>query len=250
MVWNEEKEVLLCREVIVHEPYKYKKSTKERGEAWSKIAEILNELDISPPYNIDQRAVREHLNALQKRYKKKFADDLKSSGTSPVVSELDVLMEELLNKIEEYEKNFVSSDVEKKEKGLKDEAAGKDIRKMCMETYAETSKRKRDQEEDMPRKSRRSTGSETIAYLKEKAEKDFTLKEQELELKKTEQEIRRKSADAQSNQFQCVMEQQRALFDSVQQQQAQQQQQNNLMMQMQTQTTQAILAMMDKIAKK
>ena len=89
-----------------------------------------------------------------------------------------------------------------------------------------------------------------LAYLKEKAEKDFTLKEQELELKKTEQEIRRKSADAQSNQFQCVMEQQRALFESVQQQQAQQEQQNNLLMQTQTQTTQAILAMMDKIAKK
>ena len=58
------------------------------------------------------------------------------------MSELDVLMEEPLNKIEEYEKKFVNSDsdVEKKEKGLKDEAAGKDIRKMCMETYAETSK--------------------------------------------------------------------------------------------------------------
>ena len=76
------------------------------------------------------------------------------------------------------------------------------------------------------------------------------MKEQELELKKTEQEIRRKSADAQSNQLQCVTEQQRALFKSVQQQQAQQQQQNNLMMQIQTQTTQAILAMMNKIAKK
>ena len=116
MVWNEEKEVLLCCEVIVHEPYKYKKSTKERGEAWSKIAEVLNELDISLPYNVDQRAVREHLNALQKRYKKKFADDLKFSGTFPDVSELDVLMEELLNKIEEYEKKFVNSDVEKKGK--------------------------------------------------------------------------------------------------------------------------------------
>ena len=32
------------------------------------------------------------------------------------MSELDVLMEELLNKIEEYEKFFVSSDVEKKGK--------------------------------------------------------------------------------------------------------------------------------------
>ena len=57
-----------------------------------------------------------------------------------------------------------------------------------METLAETKKRKT-AEGISPTlsKKRRSSGSETVQFLREKMENDNNLKEQELELKQTEQ---------------------------------------------------------------
>ena len=187
MIWDEEKEVLLCREILVVEPYKFKKSTKDRGDAWTKISNSLNKADIVPPLTVDQRAVREHFCALLKRYRKKAADALKESGVAPEVTELDVLMEEIINKVEEYEKRFSKVDEETKEKD-KDEALAQDIRQQCMETYAESRKRKQLEDSEAKPKKGRFTGSETIAYLKEKAEKEHSLREKELEVKKQEQE--------------------------------------------------------------
>ena len=46
MIWNIEKDVILLREIIVTEPYKYKEKTKERGQIWQNISDNLNTMDI------------------------------------------------------------------------------------------------------------------------------------------------------------------------------------------------------------
>ena len=172
MIWNEEREVLLCREIMLTEPYQFKKGSKERGDSWSKLAVNLSNTKLDPPFSVDQRAVREHFAAIRKRYEKKASDEKKASGIEIYVTELDVLMEEILNKVFEYEKNFEVSDKSKQEKQESDEAKAKEVRRKCIETFAETSKRKHDVEGGEKPKKSRSTGSETIGYLKEKAEKD------------------------------------------------------------------------------
>ena len=58
MVWTETKDELPCREVLLFEPYQYKIRTKERGNAWTAIADSLNELR-SHSFQVDQRAVRD-----------------------------------------------------------------------------------------------------------------------------------------------------------------------------------------------
>ena len=42
MVWSTSHDVLLCREILVIEPYRYKVGTRERGQAWDKVASALN----------------------------------------------------------------------------------------------------------------------------------------------------------------------------------------------------------------
>ena len=41
MVWTKEKDELLCREVLLLEPYKFKARSRGRGSAWKEISEAL-----------------------------------------------------------------------------------------------------------------------------------------------------------------------------------------------------------------
>ena len=82
MNWTLHHDIILCREILFIYPFKVKERTLERGQLSKTIAEILKGIT-SPKFNVDQRGVREHLALLKKKYKKKMADEEKSSGTSP-----------------------------------------------------------------------------------------------------------------------------------------------------------------------
>ena len=81
MVWDNEKDECLCREVLLFEPYLYKPRTVARGNAWKQIAAQL----AAPPFSfkVDSRAVRERLMVLVERFKAKNRDELAASGVSP-----------------------------------------------------------------------------------------------------------------------------------------------------------------------
>ena len=42
MKWSEEHDLMLCREVLLLEPFKHPRQSKERGEIWGEIALSLN----------------------------------------------------------------------------------------------------------------------------------------------------------------------------------------------------------------
>ena len=42
MEWTEQHNVYLCREILVVEPFKFKKGSTERGRHWNLIADSLN----------------------------------------------------------------------------------------------------------------------------------------------------------------------------------------------------------------
>ncbi|XP_057300758.1 uncharacterized protein LOC130635443 [Hydractinia symbiolongicarpus] len=98
MVWNGEKDVLLCREMLVVEPYKFKEKTRERGQAWTKISDNIN---LIPGFSTNMRAVREPFKLLETRYKKKNNAELKATGISPEISELDTLLEEIISRMKD-----------------------------------------------------------------------------------------------------------------------------------------------------
>lgn len=66
---------------------------------------------------MDQRSVHKHFALLEKRYTKKVSQHEKASGISPPETELDILLDEILLKIKEYEE--IKSIKKKNVKGKK-----------------------------------------------------------------------------------------------------------------------------------
>lgn len=102
----------------------------------------------------------------------------------PGLSELDVLLQELIElDLSEEDRN---NENQEKNKNEEDRVKALDIRKTPMEKLSETKTRKvNDGEEEVPKKKSRPSVAGTIAYLKEKTDMEFHLRQHELELKKT-----------------------------------------------------------------
>ncbi len=45
MIWTNEHDLLLCREILLEEHFKYKVRPRERGKCWDKIANLLNAIE-------------------------------------------------------------------------------------------------------------------------------------------------------------------------------------------------------------
>ena len=58
MEWTNVNDKLLCREVLVIEPYQFKKGTVERGNLWIAIDDNLNNVQ-EIKFRVKQRSVRE-----------------------------------------------------------------------------------------------------------------------------------------------------------------------------------------------
>ena len=65
---------MLCKEMLVIEPYKFKSGSQERGACWEKVATNLNCIE-HPLFIVDKRAVRDHMLKLIRDFKRKMAAD-------------------------------------------------------------------------------------------------------------------------------------------------------------------------------
>ena len=115
MIWTEQHNDMLIREMYLFEPWKYKKGSPQRGNVWEQISASLNDLD-DPKFDVTQKSIRDHYNLLEKQQKKRLRDEEKASGISPVHSDFEDAMENIIQlfigKDEEDQKN----DAQKKEK--------------------------------------------------------------------------------------------------------------------------------------
>lgn len=219
MEWSKQHDVLILREVLVSEPFRFRKGSAEKGKIWTEIADRLNDCR-EASFKVNQRSVRERCSLLETKFRKKTRDEERASGISVEVSEQDVLLEEILEKEQAAE---VELDVAKGKK-VDDKNKAEEMRRKAMERM---SKRKVDDTEEGSegtsgasgsKRSRRRSGSDTIEYLKEKGEMERELKEKELEIRKTEAE----------NQKDMM----------------------TMLLQQQQQQTQAMMAMIQQLAKK
>ena len=173
-----------------------------------------------PNYAVCLNSVRDHYNHLEKEQKRKIREEEKGSGTAPehFDDSMDDIIERLKARDEEDQRQVAANE----EKADADAALAAGIRKASMDTFSQTKKRKGEQE---VRKSTRATGSDTVTFLREKAELDAELKREELKIR--EQEMRDKKAERDNlhaqQQAMCAM-----LHESIQQQQAQLMQQIQL----------------------
>lgn len=187
-VWNNDQDIAMCREVLVEEPYRFKIRSAERGQAWESIAENLNVMP-SLKFRVTARSVRDRYNLLTKEMQAKLKIEEKSTGIDVESSELDDLLEEILEREKAAKQKLESDDENKRKIAENDKTAAEDMRKQALEGMGQTAKRKKggDDSEAPNKKSRRST-VDVVEYLKERAAKEIVLKEQELELRKKEQE--------------------------------------------------------------
>ena len=250
MEWSEEKNVVLCLEVLLVDPYKVKERTTQRAQLWQQIADNLLKLPL-PTFKVDKRAVREHVDMLVKKYKRKMTMEEKASGISPEQSELDILLEEIVERSEVATEHHLKEVEENKEKFEKERHDAEDIRLKAMETYSKSKKRNIETDDSNEpvagtntKRRRRASGSDTVAYLKEKAVKEQEYREREIELRSKQlerEEERQNKQDTQHNEFmQMILNQQ--------QQQQQQQVQQFQMVMAQQQQQQLLLTFLNKKA--
>ncbi|XP_067042243.1 golgin subfamily A member 6-like protein 6 isoform X1 [Acropora muricata] len=242
MQWTKAQDVLLCRQVLALEPYKHKKGSNEAGKIWTDIAQSLKECEhMNFKENLSQRAVRERVALLQCKFKEKEKQEIRASGISPEQDELDVLLEEIIErgKVAKENSNFAS---EKKEK---DKASGEDIQRQALERIGQTKKRNSQDEGEWAVKEtrKRRSGNDAVEFLKAKCDKEMVLCEKEIDLNRKEQQEK-------VRQFELMFEQQQAMLQAMQQQQAQQQQQNQSLHLMMAQQNKAIMSLIEKMVSK
>ena len=97
MEWSEKHDVVLCREVLVMEPYQHPYRSKERGDVWNQIALNLNGLD-HPKFKVNKRSVRDTLTLLITKHKAKMRQEENASGIDCEETELDQAIEEIIDK--------------------------------------------------------------------------------------------------------------------------------------------------------
>lgn len=124
------------------------------------------------------RSVRDRYNLLSDRLRLKLKREAKESGISPEMTETEQALEFII----EHEDSTEQAHKETSEKGKqKDRKEAEEVRKKAMEKLGTTQKRKSGEEGGQ--KKRRSNGSDTLTFLKEKNEQHMNLAREKLQIK-------------------------------------------------------------------
>ena len=166
-------------------------------------------------------------------------EEEKASGISPEQTELDLLLEEIIEKERAADEEVCENIRKTEEEKLK----VSEVRQQAMEKLSESKKRKvvSEGEKQGRQKSRRS-GTETVEFLKEQCA-------QELKLKQEDMEYRRQQHEAEISRGESAHKRQEALIQMLaQQQQLQQRQTANLqtLMAQQNQSSMTHIAQLSK----
>ena len=249
MQWTKEDDDLLVKEVLALDPYSSPKGSTERSNVWDSIAGHLNACSYVK-FAVSGRSVKDRLQlVLIRNYKRKMSEEIRASGIEvDGLSDFETAMEEIAEKFDASEKDAANQSEDKKEKKKAEE-----MRNQALERIGETKKRKVDEADESrdqnSLKSRRRQGNETIIYLKQKAEQDIKVRQEELQLKRDAQVAQE---NHQKDMMQHLMKQhnqQMSLFNAFQQQQQQQMQQMSFIQQQQQQS-QTLLSVLKELAQK
>lgn len=264
MKWSEMHDLYLCREVLFIKPYQFKPGSACSGNAWTSIANDLCAVE-ELCFTVNQKSVRDRYRLLIDKHKKKMRAQESESGSTTDETELDQLLQNILEETEEALSTYDKETKEKQDKELLDRKRAEEVRQKALESLGQTQKRHVEENDDCQRKKRpRKNGNETMMYLQNKAEREFDLRKEEMQLKRQEMEfqkemqleaIRKQNSTTQNveklfehfqtqqlNLQQQLMQQQQQ-YQQMQMKQAQQQQQ---MMQQQSQLVFTLLEKMSK----
>ena len=178
MEWTDQHDVLFCRVVIAFELFTRKPGSKERGQCYDRIAESLSAVkDVY--FKLDQRPLRCRITKLVKLHVSKRNREEKASGVEAEQSELDDLMLDIYDQHKQIENETSEASEKLKLAKDQDKLAAEEICACAVEGLSETRKRDLDKVDHgnqsikiSSNNKRRSSGGDTIAYLREKTERD------------------------------------------------------------------------------
>ena len=195
MYWTEEHDRLMCREILAVDPFTgTKKGTVQRGAKWKIIADHLLEI-LEPKFKVDSRAVRDRYQLLAQKLRKKLKSEEKASGIDTEMSETETAIEELIEKEDAAESMDGDDTQRQRERKKQDKENAEDMRRQAMERMGQTQKRKGVDGENETEK-KRSSGSDTLLYLRERSELLQETRKEELALRKQEVMLQEKKQEA------------------------------------------------------
>ena len=99
MEWTTAHNIMLCREVLVVDPFQAKKKTTHRAQLLQVIAENFKKME-SPKFKptLTKRSVQDRCSLLCEKHKRRMAHEKWATGISPEVTELDRLWKKLSRK--------------------------------------------------------------------------------------------------------------------------------------------------------
>ena len=190
--WSKEHDTVVLREVLASEIWLTKPGSSERGEGWKKLTEMLNGVE-RPKFEVSPRSVREHFQGVYDRRKAKNREEERASGITPdELSEIEVMIEELIDLFESAAIDHKAADEEKTDKAAVDIAKARDMWLQSLETFAET--RKHVGEGEGAGKRAQNSGKDTLTFLQDKLKGDADFRRQEMELREREGVSRERKA--------------------------------------------------------
>ena len=125
------------------------------------------------------------------KHEKNMKSQESASGSNTEGTELDQLLQNILEEADVAAESYDKENAGKQEKIVKDRQNAEEVRRRALENLGQTQKRKR----MMMRihlAIKRNSGSETLVYLKEEVESDFELKRERMKVKQQEMKIQEK----------------------------------------------------------
>ena len=167
---------MLAREILMAWPFAFKFGSRERGQAWDKVAEALNSVQ-QLRFNDDQRGVRERYDKLKKAHQKCIREEERASGISPEMNELDEAIESIIELSEIAEKEIMEAQSAKNKWFETEKETAETVRKRSMERLSQT----RDRENLESSKKKKRSGTRMFEYLEEKETREERQKKKEEE---------------------------------------------------------------------
>ncbi|XP_028411545.1 UPF0746 protein DDB_G0281095-like [Dendronephthya gigantea] len=230
MVWNNEKDKTLLKEMAAEGVMRKKPKSRDRGTSWEKVVSNLNS---SAEFEVSQKSLRDRYKLLAKKYKNKMRKEESSTGGGgDGPNELESLLQDLIEMEEDAEQRVTDENAEKQNTIEADRAKAMEMRQRAMESFGETRERLQENDIHVPKKKRRSNREGMHALEKaiewkqknDEEERKAKAEERQQQLVMQEAFMRQLEATQQQQTVQFKLTEQQLLSTIHQQQQQQQQQ--------------------------
>lgn len=199
----------------------------ERGRAWEQVAQHLNAIT-ELKFRVTPRSVRDRYTHLITKKANQLKYEEGASGNEVIQTELDILLEEIIEKEKDAKQRLELGLGDKKKKDENEKLSAEDIRKQAMERMSQTTKRKEEggsgDSSGAKKKKNRRSSNDLFQCFEEKLSKEYAFKQEKLAMRTKEQEaVGKQEREKNERQDRALRQQNEVMVALIKQQQQQMQ---------------------------